>query len=271
MSKKTFFLPLIASVLFFSAHTSIGAETSSPDLRISKPKTVSVNPDTMMIEVIDPFVEMRTGPGRGYPVFNSIEQGETVEVLKRKPDWYLIRTQKGKTGWTSDKQLARTLTTSGIPVKLPTVSYGEYLQSKWRVGFTTGQFISGDLEGAETLSINAAYRYNDWLGLEAAAGTFQNPDLSGKFYGFNGFIEPRPDWPLPPFLVLGLGEISVDSQPIQAQLNIDQSNYSKIGLGVSFYLGSNFAFRSEYRWYTIDTDTGDSKVREWQIGFNTFF
>ena len=88
MSKKTFFLPLIASVLFFSAIPSIGAETSSPDLRISKPKTLSVNPHTMMIEVIDPFVEMRTGPGRGYPVFNSIEQGETVEVLKRKPDWY---------------------------------------------------------------------------------------------------------------------------------------------------------------------------------------
>ena len=32
--------------------------------------------EPLWLEVIDPYVEMHSGPGRGYPVFYVIEQGE---------------------------------------------------------------------------------------------------------------------------------------------------------------------------------------------------
>ena len=32
------------------------------------------------LEVAEPYIEMHTGPGRGYPVFNVVEQGETIEI-----------------------------------------------------------------------------------------------------------------------------------------------------------------------------------------------
>ena len=42
------------------------------------------------LQVIDPFVELHTGPGRGYPVFHVVEQGESIAVLTRRPDWYEV-------------------------------------------------------------------------------------------------------------------------------------------------------------------------------------
>ena len=37
--------------------------------------------------VLDPFLEMRTGPGRGYPVFHIAEEGDSIEIDKRRTDW----------------------------------------------------------------------------------------------------------------------------------------------------------------------------------------
>ena len=66
--------------------------------------------EPLWLEVIDPYVEMHSGPGRGYPVFYVIEQGERVDVITRRPGWYEVRTQDGKTGWTTAADRAASAT-----------------------------------------------------------------------------------------------------------------------------------------------------------------
>ena len=61
------------------------------------------------VEVADTYLELHTGPGRGYPVTRVIPRGDQVEVLKRRTDWYLLRDARGHEGWAKRKAMALTL------------------------------------------------------------------------------------------------------------------------------------------------------------------
>jgi hypothetical protein len=225
----------------------------------------------MRLTVIDPYAEVRTGPGRGYPVFYAIEQGETIEVITRRPGWFEVRASSGQTGWTSTAELSRTMQASGEPADLPTVSYGDYLSRSWRAGLKTGQFIKGELDGADMFSATAGYRLLSWLGAEIELGKFFRNDARGRFYGFNLAAEPFTRWRVSPFVTYGIGDLNVDEQPIVLPLNIDKSSYDTYSAGVNYYIGRNFLVKGVYRWYTVDTDINTERVEAWNIGFNAFF
>ena len=65
------------------------------------------------LQVTDPYIEMRTGPGRGYPVFFVAGAQEWIEIELRNTDWYRVRTDSGKDGWVQRLQLETTLTAAG--------------------------------------------------------------------------------------------------------------------------------------------------------------
>ncbi len=256
---------LMAVVAILTLLGSSGSFAQSP----SEPVGESVDP-LLSLEVIDSFVEVRTGPGRGYPIFYVVEQGEAVQVLTRRAGWYEVRAQNGKTGWATSKQLSRTLQATGEPADLPSVSFGDYQKNKLRIGFTTGEFFSGELDGADLFSATVSYRFFGWLSLEGELGKLFNSEVEGEFYNANILIEPFSHWRLSPELILGAGEISLENQPELASLGIDNSSFENYGLGLNYYLGRNFVIRGEYRWYSV---SADEKVNldSWKIGFNTFF
>jgi opacity protein-like surface antigen len=258
-------------VLALSAQ-SLAEADNSPAPNASAPNTSVPNNGYMRLEVIDPYVEMHTGPGRGYPVFHVIEQGETVEVLTRRPDWYEIRSQQGKVGWTTAAQLSRTLQPTGVPVDLPTVSHGDYLKNSWHVGFTAGQFSNGDeLEGSDNFGVSAGFRPLSWLGLDIEGGKTYDTDINGEFYGYSIVLEPFSRWRLSPFISAGQGKITLESQPKLVPLGIDQSDYDGYGVGLNYYLGRNFLIKGEYRWMDVSADEQTVKLQEWKLGFSTFF
>jgi uncharacterized protein YgiM (DUF1202 family) len=227
--------------------------------------------EPLRLEVIDPYVEMHSGPGRGYPIFYVIEQGEKVEVVTRRPGWYEVRTKNGKVGWTTASQISRTIQLTGEPADLPTVSYGDYLKNRWRVGFNTGQFSSGELQSSETFSFTVGYRPLSWLGLEAEGGKIFGDDIKGSLYGVNFVIEPFSHWQISPVLLLGSGVIKIESQPKLTPLLIDASSYNHYGFGLNYYLGRNFLFKTEYRSYAVSADNNNVRLNAWTLGFNSFF
>ena len=223
------------------------------------------------LEVIDSFVELRTGPGRGYPIFYVIEQGEFVEVQVRRAGWYEVRTQAGRTGWATPSQLSRTLQSTGEPADLPTVSFGDYLKNKWRVGFTAGEFFNGELKGTDIFTGTISYRFLSWFSTEFELGKVLNSETEGDIYSGNLLFEPFSQRRLSPELLLGAGQLSLDSQPELADLDSGDSDFFNYGLGVNFYLGRNFVVRGEYRQYRVSTDDNKVTLDSWKIGFNTFF
>lgn len=221
---------------------------------------------TFKLEVVEPYIEMHTGPGRGYPVFYVVEQGDTIEVLKRKPDWYLIRTSNNKTGWTKSTQLAHTLKPTGVPVDLPEISHGDYLKSHWRVGFT-----AGDLEGSSTFSVTLGYRPLSWAGVELEGGKVFDESVTSDYYGINFLLEPQSDWLMTPYVIGGIGQFSFSKRQ-KVVIDVDDaSDYLNYGVGLSAYIGRNFVVRTEFRRYSISTNNDRVGLNAWKIGLNTFF
>src|SRR5690625_5616007 len=50
------------------------------------------------IFITAPYLDVRSGPGRGYPVFYAFERGDSVHVLRQRTDWILVR-GRGVEGW----------------------------------------------------------------------------------------------------------------------------------------------------------------------------
>jgi len=223
-------------------------------------------PDTVSVTVEEPYIEMHTGAGRGYPVFNVVEQGETVEILKRKTNWYKIK-NGDKIGWTTAAQLAHTLRLSGVPVDLPEVSRGDYLKSHWRLGFT-----GGSLEGASTFSVTAGYRPFNWgAELEIEGGKIFDESVTSDYYGVNLLLEPTTDWLVTPYVSVGGGMLSLNDRQKVVVDDAGSPSYVSFGAGASYYVVSNLVLRGGYRSYSISTDGDRVWLNAWTIGLSLFF
>jgi len=86
------------------------------------------------ITVTAPFVELRTGPGRGYPITHIAERGENIRVFKRLTDWYKVETQKGVIGWIKNDELNDSLTEDGYLAVFSKPAREEYESRKWELG-----------------------------------------------------------------------------------------------------------------------------------------
>lgn len=233
--------------------------------------TVSAQDSKLELEVIDPFIELHTGPGKGYPIFYTIEQGENITVLTRRTGWYELKAQNGRTGWAKATQVARTLLPTGEPVDLPTVSYGDYLKNSWRVGFNVGQFSSGELEGADIFGYSIGYRPLSLLGVEIEQGNFYETEVKGNYQSLNVIIEPFSEWQLSPVLLIGGGSMEIESQPELTPLSFEKESFSRVGLGVNYYIGRNFVLQAGFQNFKVSTDNDDERLKRWNLGFNAFF
>ena len=65
------------------------------------------------------YIDMHTGPGRGFPKFYAIAKGESLTAIKQRTSWIKVETIKGRRGWIKAKDLENTVTLDGRPVRLP--------------------------------------------------------------------------------------------------------------------------------------------------------
>ena len=57
---------------------------------------VQADDEFYKVVVAEAYMKMHTGAGRGYPVFHVVSRGDEVEVIKRRTDWFLVRTSRGQ-------------------------------------------------------------------------------------------------------------------------------------------------------------------------------
>ena len=220
----------------------------------------------VILEVAEPYVEIHTGPGRGYPVFHVAEQGESIEVLMRRTNWYQVKTADNKTGWASAAGLAHTLKPTGEPVDLPNISLGDYLASHWRFGFTTGWF-----EGTNSASITAGYRPLSWAGIEIEGGRIFDQSVTSDYYGINLLLEPRPEMVISPFVTVGGGQFSFDSRHNVLVSDTGTREFVSFGAGAGHYIGRSIVIRGEYRSYSVSSNEDRVWLNAWTLGISSFF
>ena len=75
---------------------------------ITRTAQAEEDPD-LQVTIADPFIELHTGPGTGYPIFHIVDRGSQVSIIKQRTNWIKIRAANGEVGWASRDQMLQTL------------------------------------------------------------------------------------------------------------------------------------------------------------------
>lgn len=219
------------------------------------------------VEVADPYIEMRTGPGRGYPVFHVEERGAQIELMSRKTTWYRVRTTRGVEGWVDRAQLERTLGPSGEALRIGSGGIDEYRTRRWEFGVLGGEF-----GGAGTITLSAVRALSPGLHGEISLAHVLGRFSDSLIASADLMALPAPEWRVAPYFLVGTGIIDTRPNTVLVQARDGQDQLSHAGVGVRAYLTRHVLARIEYRYHVIFTSRDDNEeVSEWKAGFSVFF
>ena len=221
----------------------------------------------LQVKVAEPFVEVHTGPGRGYPVFHVVERDASLTLLFQRAGWIKVETLRGRVGWVPRRALTATLDGEGQPPVMTRLGHEAFLSGHWQASV-----MMGELEGASSLSVALGYRFTENLTAEGmfsrSSGDFANTTLAGLNLQHQMF----PRWRVSPYVLLGAGKASIEPRETLVRPENRDENYAVGGLGLKAYLSRGFVLRGEYRSYVLFTEENDNRnLEEWKIGFSALF
>ena len=221
----------------------------------------------LVVEVVDPYIEMHSGPGRGYPILHVVDRGESIELLFRKTDWFKIRTVQGKEGWVQRGQIVMTLTPAGERLEIRDTTQEDFVQRDLEYGV-----MLGDFDGSVVITASAILHFTENISTEIAVSQVLGTAFNSTLLTGGVVHQPFPDWTLSPYFTLATGII--DTQPKAGVVGIRDGSdlYANAGIGVRMHLTKRFLLRAEYRNYVIFASRDDNEeVSEWKAGFGFFF
>ena len=230
-------------------------------------RAAEADADAERLQVTDPYLELHTGPGRGYPVFFVAARDEWIVIELRHTDWYKVRTAGGKQGWVHRRQLESTLTAAGGKKTFRDLMLDDYLTRRVELGASWGRFKSEPM-----LKLWTSYKLADTIALEGTLGQVQGVFSGTDFWHLNLHSEPWSDRRLSPFFGIGFGKFRnipnlslVGATPTDAKL-------ANATIGVRYHLTDRFVMRADYSIYTaFIADTRSSEYRAFTAGLSFFF
>lgn len=221
----------------------------------------------LKVVVAEPFIEMRTGPGRGYPVFHVADRGAEIGVMRRRTDWFEVRTGRGVAGWVHKDQLALTLGTDGGTLAITDPGWDDYARHRWESSVSFGDF-----DGASSISLTGGYRLSANLSAELMVSQISGDFSDGWLAGVRLLHSPFPEWRIAPYVVLGTGVIEVEPRSSLVTTEDRTDQFGQAGAGLRAYLTERFMFRAEYSGIVVFTSRDENEeVEEWKAGFSFFF
>jgi hypothetical protein len=221
----------------------------------------------LQVFVTAPYLELHTGPGRGFPVTQVVARDESVDILKRRTDWFKVRTTRGIEGWASYKDMLSVVLADGTLFTFPMGDRAGFTSHKGEMGV-----FAGDYSGATLISAYGSYSFNSQLALELSIGQFLGNASNGTTADIGLTHTFVTEWRFSPFVSLGTGIVHIEPKAtlVTPLDRTDQTAY--VGGGFRYYLTRRFFARAEYRSHYVFTSRNDNeKVDEWKLGFAFFF
>ena len=228
---------------------------------------LSATREYLQLFVTEPYLELHTGPGRGYPVFHVVPRDASVDVLFRRTDWFKVRTERGVEGWASQADMLKTVLADGSPFRFPLGDRAGFTEHRWEMGI-----FAGELGSATLVSWYGALSLNSQLQFEGSLGNFLGKFTNGVT-GDLGFAHViLPEARLSPFLMLGVGLIHTEPKATLVQPENRTEDTAYVGAGLRFYLSRRFFLRAEYKAHYIFTKRNSNEESdEWKLGFAFFY
>lgn len=228
------------------------------------------------MEIQKTYIDVHTGPAKGYPVFHTLERDEQIRVLKSRTDWYKIQTLDRYApveGWVHRDDLNHSLFLDGSIADLSFDDYEDIVQNRW---IWSG--ASGDMAGAQSLEMSLGYRLTNYLSVEAtygqATGDFSDIDyayLKAKS-AFKSLSIISERLRVTPYFSIGAGTLTTNpnTKLVQSEQRNDTSMLA--GFGVRTYLTRSFFMRLEYNQHLVLTnrDTNED-IDQWLFGLSVAF
>jgi hypothetical protein len=219
------------------------------------------------LQVAEPFLELHTGPGRGYPVFFVVERQQWVVVEMRRTDWFRVRAEGGQVGWVPRPRLEATLTEAGGSKTFRDLVVDDYLARRVEFGGAIGRFKTEPM-----LKLWLQVRLADTLGAELTVGQVQGLYSGTDFWHLGLTSEPWSDRRISPFLSVGLGRFAnvpnsslVDAVPTNAKL-------ANATLGLRWHVSERFTARLDWSLYTaFVSDARSTEYRAITAGVGFYF
>ena len=268
---------MIATTLITSAVLALPARAADADSAASAPaapppaaspapaSTGSASAERL--QITEAYIELRTGPGRGFPVFFVAGRDEWIEIELRHTDWYKVHTDGGKIGWVNRQQLESTLTAAGGRKSFRDVLLDDYLTRRVQLGAAWGHFKAEPM-----LKLWGSYRLSETLSVEGTLGQVQGVFSGTDFWHLNLLAEPWSDRRFSPFAGVGFGKFK--NFPNQSLIGA-QTTDAKLAngvIGVRYHLSDRFVVRADYSLYTaFVADTHSAEYRAFTLGVSFFF
>jgi Bacterial SH3 domain len=221
----------------------------------------------LQLFVVEPYLELHTGPGRGYPVFNVVPREESVDVLFRRTDWFKVRTEHGVEGWASQADMVKTVLADGSPFKYELGDRSGFSSHRYETGVFAGAY-----GGANLISAYGSVSLNPQMAVEAAAGQFLGRFSNGETadLGFAHVISADTRWS--PLLLLGVGIVHTEPKATLVTPSNRTEQTAYVGGGIRYYLTRRFFMRAEFKAHYIFTKRNQNEeADEWKLGFAFFF
>jgi hypothetical protein len=219
----------------------------------------------LVLVVTDPYLEMHSGPGRGFPIVYVIGRDELVTVLYSRTDWFKVRAPRGQEGWVRRADLSRTLLATGEPAPIP--PYPDFATHRWEVGAGYGVYNHENLvttyaDFGLTSSLDVEFV------LQEAFGTLDNRYIAT--IGLRHTFMPEWKW-FSPTAGIGTGyQFIQDVVPPAPLQNNNEMAYAS--LGARGFITRRFMWRADWRHYVVFNNQNVYKdLEEWKLDLAVFF
>ena len=101
---------------------------------------VSAASEHLQLFVTQPYLELHTGPGLGYPVFHVVPRDGSVDVLFRYTDWFKVRTEQGVEGWASQTDMQKAVLADGSQFHFDLGDRAGFTSHRYEMGMFAGQY-----------------------------------------------------------------------------------------------------------------------------------
>jgi hypothetical protein len=227
--------------------------------------------NALELKVAEPFLELHTGPGAGYPIAFVVLKNQLIDVHLQRTDWYKVRYQvradQLREGWVHRDQLTLTITPVDQTIRMDDAGQQDFTNRRWELGV-----LAGELGGISSNSVYFGYAFNPYNSTEVWFEDILGDFSSSKMLSLDVVHQPFPEWLVSPFFSLGVGIIKTDPRATLVKTQDREDDVLHMGLGLRMYLNQHFLIRAEYKSYVMLTTRDENEEPEaWKLGFSVFY
>ncbi len=224
-------------------------------------------PEIAKVRVENAFIDLYTGPGRGYPKFHIAEKGEWLTLLKSETQWYRVENERGIKGWASMEDLENTSNIHGQPTQINQFSQESFLKRRLELGVSGGLFNDDNMVSTSFGMRFTPYFSGD-LRFSDISGNFSNSSLVSVNLKAHPFYQQR--WS--PYFGMGIGYFENEPKTSLVGTNDSSAQSASVALGINYYLNRRFIWHLELGNHLIflngnETDSHQSI----STGFSVFY